>query len=954
MPTAKTLPRRGTVLAIALAAVLGTVAPVAWAEAEPAEARAGVDIAYEEFTLPNGLRVVVHTDRKAPIVAVNIWYHVGSKDEPSGRSGFAHLFEHLMFQASENHDGEFFAPFKQVGVTDQNGTTNTDRTNYFQNVPTTALDTALWMESDRMGHLLGAVDQAALDEQRGVVQNEKRQGENQPYGQAWTKLMQALYPKGHPYHHTVIGSMNDLDAAALEDVHAWFRAWYGPNNAVLVLAGDIDLATAKEKVAKYFGHIPAGPDMAQPKVDVARRAQSTRETMEDKVPQPRIYRVWNVAEVGDADLDRLQLLAQVLGGSRSSRLDTRLLHRDQLVDSISAGTYGKQLGSNFMVIANVKQGVDPAKVEAVIDEEIARLLAEGPTAEELERARTVFRAGFVRGIERIGGFGGKADALAECAVYEGDPGCFRESLRIIDTATAEEVQAAGRNWLAKGEHTLVVVPGERIALAEEPAGTPQPWNLPAIDARYGVQPATVDRSQGVPMPDAFPELKFPAVERATLSNGSTVVLARRSGVPVVQLSYQFPGAGYSADAGGKVGTASFAMGMLDEGAAGQGALAFADRAEALGAQLGAGAGLDAGTAWLSALKGELDGSVALFADMLRRPNFDAAEIERVRATWIANIAQEKARPQTAALRVLPPLLYGEGHPYSMPFTGSGTEDSIASLTRDDLMAFHRASVRPEGATLVVVGDTTLAEIVPVLEKHLGDWVGSGDAPAAAAAIPAVPRPAGARVFLIDQPGAVQANIYAGQLVPSTTDTGAVRFDIANGVIGGDFTARLNMNLREDKHWSYGARSGASGALGQRPWLASAPVQIDKTAEAMAEMQREIAGFASGEAPPTAEEVERIRAINTLSLPGAYETTSSVASTIAGNVLYGRPDDYVVRRKAEVEAMTPAQVAAAAKTLDASTLTWVVVGDLSQIEAPVRALELGEVTILDADGKPVAR
>src|SRR5690606_11432706 len=445
------------------------------------------------------------------------------------------------------------------------------------------------------------------------------------------------------------------------------------------------------------------------------------------------------AELGNDDIDRLQLLAQVLGGSRSSRLDARLLHRDQLVDSISAGTYAKQLGSNFIVMANVKQGVDPAKVEAVIDEEIDRLLAEGPTADELERARTVFRAGFVRGIERIGGFGGKADALAECAVYADDPGCFRDSLRIIQTATAEEVQATGKTWLAEGDHTLLILPGERTALEEDPAGTPRPWELPAIDARYSTQPATVDRSLGVPLPEAFPELKFPDVERATLANGSTVVLARRTGVPVVQLRYQFPGAGYTADAGHRMGTASFAMGMLDEGAAGLGALEFADRAEALGAQMGAGAGLDVGTAWLSALKGNLDASVALFADMLRRPDFDAAEIERVRATWIANIAQEKARPQTAALRVLPPLLYGEGHPYAMPFTGSCTDDSIAALTRDDLVAFHRGQLQPEGATLIVVGDTTLAEIVPVLEKHLGDWSGGGEARAAAAEIPAVAR-----------------------------------------------------------------------------------------------------------------------------------------------------------------------------------------------------------------------
>jgi predicted Zn-dependent peptidase len=323
------------------------------AEAKPAAAAASVDIPYEEFTLPNGLRVVVHTDRKAPIVAVNIWYHVGAKDEPAGRTGFAHLFEHLMFQRSENHSGEFFEPFKQVGATDQNGTTNTDRTNYFQNVPTTALDMALWMESDRMGHLVGAIDQAALDEQRGVVQNEKRQGENQPYGQVWDKLTRAMYPAGHPYHHGVIGSMNDLNAASLDDVKTWFQTWYGPNNAVLVLAGDIDVATAKEKAAKYFGDIPAGPSMAQPAVNVGQRAASTREVMSDKVPQARIYRAWNVAQVGTTDIDQLDLFSYVLGGAKSSRLDQRLLHNDKLVDNISAMTDASQLGSNFLIIATV-------------------------------------------------------------------------------------------------------------------------------------------------------------------------------------------------------------------------------------------------------------------------------------------------------------------------------------------------------------------------------------------------------------------------------------------------------------------------------------------------------------------------------------------------------------------------------------------------------------------------
>ncbi|UYK85067.1 insulinase family protein [Xanthomonas sacchari] len=946
--TVSTRPR-GALLAVALSVALGALSYAPPSTAARPAAAASVDIAYEQFTLPNGLRVVVHTDRKAPIVAVNLWYHVGAKDEPAGRTGFAHLFEHLMFQGSENHHGEFFEPFKQVGVTDQNGTTNSDRTNYFENVPTTALDMALWMESDRMGHLLGAIDQAALDEQRGVVQNEKRQGENQPYGQAWSRLSRALYPAGHPYHHTVIGSMNDLNAASLADVKQWFRTWYGPNNAVLVLAGDIDVATAKEKVTRYFGDIPAGPSMAQPKVDVAQRSQSTRETMTDKVPQTRIYRVWNVAQTGTEDVDRLQLLAQVLGGATSSRLDRRLVHQDKLVDMVSASVWPSQLGSGFGIIAMVKQGVDPARVEAAIDEELRRLLDKGPDKAELARAKTAFRAGFIRGVERIGGFGGKADVLAECAVYTGDPGCFRTSLATIAETRPRDLTAVGRKWLGKGDYTLLVQPGERVAQAEEPTVQPAPLNPPPVDPKYRTLPSVVDRSAGPPKTTQFPKLTFPTLQRATLKNGTTVILAERHEVPVVQFSYEFQG-GYSADQGRKPGTANFTMGMLDDGAGERDALAFADAAEALGASLAAGAALDGSNAYLSALKENLAPSLSLYADMLRRPRFAPNEIERVRASWIASIRQEKAQPNGVAMRVLPPLLYGVGHPYAMPFSGIGTEAAIAALQREDLVDFHRDWVRPEHATLIVVGDTTLAEIVPLLDAQFGDWKGEGTAPSVP--VPArVARPAKPRVYLIDQPGAVQANLFASELVPPTTDPAAVRFDIANGVIGGDFTSRLNMNLRENKHWSYGARSGAASALGQRPWTASAPVQIDKTAPALQEMYKEISAFASGKAPPTAEEVARIRNIQTLSLPGAYETASAVMGAIGGIVRYGRPDDYVFKRKAEIEAMTPAQVREAASMLDPNTLTWVVVGDLKQIEAPVRALKLGEVTVIDADGVP---
>jgi zinc protease len=937
---------RQGLLAFALTAALGGgfFAPPAQAEA----AKASVDIPYQEFTLSNGLRVIVHEDHKAPIVAVNIWYHVGSLDEPQGRTGFAHLFEHLMFNGSENHTGEYFDPFELAGATDMNGTTNTDRTNYFENVPTTALDMALWMESDRMGHLLGAIDQATLDEQRGVVQNEKRQGENQPYGQLNEIESKTVYPVGHPYHHTVIGSMADLNAASLEDVKNWFRTWYGPNNAVLVLAGDIDLATAKAKVAKYFGDIPATPTMAQPKADIPVLAADGRTVVQDNVPQVMVDRVWNVAQVGTRDADLLDLFASVLGGAKSSRLQSRLVYQDKLVDSISAYYNPAQLVGMFGIQGNIKQGIDPAKVEAIANEELQRLLKDGPTAEELERAKTSFRAGFVRGIERIGGFGGKADALASCTIYTGNPGCFRETLETIDNATPAQVREAGVKWLERHSHTFVVEPGKRTPLVEDPAVKPAPLTLPPVDKKFTTVASDVDRSKGVPAVTTFPDLSFPALQRAQLSNGTQIVLAERHDIPVVQMSYDF-GGGYASDAKDRLGAASFAMGMLDEGEGDLDALAFANRAQALGASLGANADIDGSGAYLSALTEKLEPSLQLFADMLRKPTFAQADIDRVKATWIAGIAQEKARPNGAALRVLPPLLYGEGHPYAIPFSGSGTEGSIAALTRDDLVAYHDAWVRPEGATLIVVGDTTMAEIKPKLEAAFGDWKGEGAAPADAT-IAAVARPAHTRVFLIDQPGAIQANIFAGELIPSTKDKGATAFDFANLILGGQFSSRLNMNLREDKHWAYGAYSFTQDALGQRPWMAFSPVQIDKTAPALQEMAREISEYAGGKSPPTEAEVDKARANEIRGLPGQFETARAVMGTIADIVEYGRPDDYVVRHVAEIKAMTPATVAKAAKGIDPSALTWVVVGDLSKIEQPIRDLKLGDVIVIDADGK----
>ncbi|MFO0028394.1 MAG: M16 family metallopeptidase [Pseudomonadota bacterium] len=907
---------------------LVAVALLSIAIALPARA-SDPDIPFERFRLDNGLTVVVHTDRKAPIVAVNVWYHVGGKDEPADRQEFAHWFEHLMFQGSENYRDEFFKPFEEVGATDQNGTTSQDRTNYFQNVPTTALDRALWMESDRMGHLLGALDQKVIDEQRGVVQNEKRQRENQPYGKVWDRVFEASFPQGHPYHAPDLAAGDLLEGATVDEAKDWFRRYYGAANATLVLAGDIDVATAREKVQQYFGHIPSGPPLTRHEVDVAARSDARRDVMYDRVPQPRIVRTWNVPPVTDSDSEILGLFAQVLGGSAASRLDARLVHRDQVADGVSAFNFGMEIAGLFGIQVDVKADRDPAAVEKVLDEELSRLLAEGPTKEELERARTVVRAGFVRGIERIGGFGGKADVLAECQVFHGDPGCFRKALATIDAATPAQVRDVARRWLSQGNYTLTVLPFGQTK------NTPQ---------------SAVDRSLGVPRVESFPDLSFPTLERFALSNGVPVVLARRPEIPVVQVQAMFD-AGFASDAGGKLGAAAFAMGMLDEGAGRYGALEFAARAEDLGASVGAGAALDSSSAFVSALSDQLDPSLALFATMLREPRLDAAEIERVRRQWLAQIAREKTQPNSIAQRILPPLMYGEGHPYGIPFTGSGTEASIAALTRDDLEAHLDAWIRPDNMRLVVVGDTTREAIAPLLEKHLGGWK-APTAARGAKSVPEVALPSAPRVFLIDRPEAQQAFILAGHVIPSSKSPQMLEIESAVSVIGGMFSSRLNMNLREDKNWSYGAYAFSSGAQNQRPMLVFAPVQTDRAVDSLEELRREFDDYVSTR-PATADEVAKVIANDVRGLPGSFETAAAVRGAITGLLLYDRPDDYVRALKARTEAQTVDGINAAARAvIKPSAMTWVVVGDLSKIEQGIRGLGLGEVQVLDAGGKVI--
>ncbi len=887
------------------------------------------DIPFTSFVLSNGLTVIVHEDHKAPVVAVNTWYHVGSKDEQPGKTGFAHLFEHLMFSGSANFDKTFLAALEGIGARDLNGTTNKDRTNYFETVPTSMLDYVLFAESDRMGHLLPVLDQKKLDLQRGVVQNEKRQRENQPYGIVEQLVAENTWPRGHPYSWTTIGSMADLDAAGMDDVTAWFKRHYGPNNVVLVLAGDITPQQARAKVERYYGDIPPGPPLAQQRAWIARRTGTHRAQAQDRVPQSRIYRIWNVPGADTPEEALLDLAAQVLGGGKNSRLYQRLVVKERLATSAFAGDESQEIAGQFGINLTARPGADTAAMERAADEELRALLAHGPTAEELQRARIAILAGQARALERVGGFGGKSDVLARCAVFTGQPDCYKTYARRIRAATPDSVRRAMRDWLSDGDFVLQV--------------DPFPTGLAA-------SASTLDRSKGPSL--GGPEtLALPPMQKATLKNGLKVVLAERHGAPTINLSLMVD-AGFASDSQHLPGLASFALRMLEEGTGGGGAktrdaLQIGRALEALGASFGTTINLDGAFVNMNVLQPTLAQALDLYADLALHPSFPAAEVERQRALRLAGIQREKTVPRAMALRALPALVYGRGHAYALPLTGSGTEEAVVKIARADLAAWHATWFRPGNATLLVVGDTTLAQLLPQLERAFGNWV-SGTVPRKNVA--EVAQPAGTTVYLIDRPGALQSEILAAQLAPPRASPDTLPLNLLNDVFGGTFSARLNMNLREDKHWSYGVGSTLVQAVGQRILYSASPVQTDRTADALRELAGEYAAIA-GSRPVTARELAEAQANETLGLPGAFETVAQLSDAYATILQYGLPDDYYDSYAARVAAQTPAGIDALARRLVLPRQpVWIVVGDLAKIEAGIRALKLGEVRKIDTEGR----
>jgi zinc protease len=888
--------------------------------------RKAYEVPHQKFVLSNGLTLLVHEDHSVPIVGVNLWYHVGSRNEQRGRTGLAHLFEHFFFNGSQNYPRGFREAMDDLGATNRNGTTNTDRTNFFEDVPVSALERTLYLEADRMGFLAAQINQAMLDRERGVVQNEKRQREDQPYGRAYGRIVERMYPAEHPYSWSTIGSMEDLNAASLDDVRAWYAGYYGPNNCVLSLAGDVTAERALALVKKYFDGIKPGPPVARLERWIPTLDADVREEMEERVPQTRVHRVYHAPAWRDADLEALELTASVLSGSRSARLDRRLINEQDLATTVTAYVSTNELASLFIVEATVKSGVDPGRVEDVIQRTVAEFTQQGPTEAELQRARTRALSAFSRGAERLGGFGGRSDILAQAMTFDGSPDGYLTHLERTSRATVQDVRQAARQWLAAPHYTLVVKP------------------FPAVAATQTDLDRTLLPPLGPP-----PDVSFPAVQRATLSNGLKVVLLERHSTPLVNMTLAVD-AGYASDSGDKAGAASLALDVLDEGTATRDSFQIVDDLDAIGAQITTGSSLDLSFVRLRTLTRSLRPSLDLYADVILRPAFPQAMFDLAKQRRLAQIGQEKAQPIALAQRVVPTIVYGADHAYGNPLTGSGFEPTVRALTRDDLVAWHRTWFHPASATLIVAGDATLATLVPELERVFGRWP-QGTAPGKRIATVAPTR--GGRVYLIDTPGAAQSVIVATHV----SESGGLAEDLAIDTVmrnfGGLATSRLNRNLRLDKQWSYGTAGVLMDARGQRPFIIIAPVQADKTTESIIEVQKELRDIAAAR-PISGEEYASIMRVQTLGLPGRFATLAALEAAAVQLVNYRYADDYFATYALRARSVTEGDLAAAAaRFIRPSEAVWIIVGDVAKIEAGIRGLNLGTVARIDGDGRPLA-
>ena len=935
--------RGRAVCAALVAGVLAGVGASGWAAAPNAAKTKLPELKYETFTLPNGLKVITHEDHRLPLVAVDLWYHVGPLNERPGRTGFAHLFEHMMFEGSE-HVGEkaHIKYVQSAGATDVNGTTDFDRTNYFETMPSNQLELALWLESDRMGFLMEGLNRELLSNQRDVVRNERRQGEGRPYELAQEETFHLLFPKEHPYYASVIGSHQDIESARIADVRDFHQQFYTPNNASIAIAGDFDPKALRALLTKYFGPIPKGPAVPPVNVVTPPITSQKRATVTDTVQLSQVSIAWLTPPAYTPGEYDTSAAVFALGGAKASRLDQALVYKTQVAQNVSCETDPLKLTGVTGCTATAKPGVKLEDLEATMWREIGRLQTEGPTAEEVEAAKAGAMTQKIAGLQRLGGFGGVADTLDHYNQYTGDPGFLPKDVAMLDAVSAESVKAAAAKYLTKDAAVVVyTVPGKKVVndVPRSPADTDA--NVQITNPYTKDFEAAQDWRKTAPKPGPMPQVHLPVPQTFSLSNGMKVYVVENHALPV--LSAQVVArAGNDSNPANKGGLATLTTELMSDGTVSRSLEKLAEDEEVVGTRIDPAAGMDGSTASMTVLTSYAAPGIELLSDVVEHPAFRPEDLDRRRKQRLVRIQQETDNVQQMALRVGPKLVFGET-PYGAASTG--TTESVKALTGEDVTSFYREHYGPKDTALVFAGDVTPADARAMAEKYFGSWAGQASA---AVTLPPAPAPAPTHVVIVDKPGAPQTALFAfGIGVPANSPELPV-VQVANYTLGGSFASRINMNLREVHGYTYGANSRYQPFRAGGLFSTGGLVRTDVTAPAAKELMGEIRNFPTH--PPTETELAAAKSALVQSLPGSFETVGATAAAVGSLFLYERPLDYYATLPSRYTAVSSADVARIAQAdLHPGELVIVAAGDRAKIEPALKEAGLGPVEVRDING-----
>jgi len=872
---------------------------------------------FSKTTLSNGLDVIVRRQASLPLVAVNLWYHVGSKNEERRQRGFAHLFEHLMFEGSEHFQGDFFKPLQRLGGS-INGSTSSDRTNYFVDLPAAHLELALAMESDRMGFLIPALTDEKLRVQKDVVKNEYRQNyANRPYGMVWRILAEALYPPTHPYNWMTIGVMEEVEAATREDVAAFFQRFYVPGNASLCLVGDLDEDRAFALAERYFGTIPGGARALQPWAIEVALERSREILLHERVELDRIYEVWPSVPNFQGDDASLVLLADILTRGKSSRLYRKLVVETGLAQDVTTYQSSRELAGTFGSVITLRPGQSWKEAREILHAELSAVAERGVKEAELERVKNGRMAGYVYAMDNIGGFGGVADRLNAYNVYRGDPGWMATDLERYQAVSAGSLAEVARRYLSDRPSIQLTVLGRKpVANSSSPP---------------------LDRSTRPVTAEAVP-FRAPSPDRIMLRCGLPLWVIPRRDLPIVAGTIAL-GGGAGMLPPDSAGLADLTTALMDEGTATRTSVELAQAAERLGTSLSTSCGWDGAYVGLQSLTPHWLESLDLAVDILRNPTFPESEWTRIHAQTLAALRAERDRAEVQAHRAFIQALYPADHPYRLPIDGD--EASVARLTREDLIQFHQRYHGPGRAAVVVAGDVDPDEVAKALDERLTGWSGPESPPPS---LPPVQRGSRTRLLLIDRPGAPQAVVRVGHVGLRRLDSDYTDALMLNQILGGQFTSRLNAKLREEKGFTYGIRSHFDCRRGPGPFSVSASLQSDRLAEALVDLRGEIEALV-GDRPPTPAELDDARRSLIEGQARQFETPAALVSRYAGLFVHGLPSDHHAHFAERLSAVSiESLIQAGRRQIDPSTLTTVVVADASLVLESLQKLEWCEVEV----------